>query len=156
MKRGGVHIHLSNKLFFTLIVIVAVVLLGVGVYAKVIAGGTGNPGHNIQNIGAPVGCDPGEYLVYENNPGCASQGDGVGPCWQCKSISTSVGVRNVEVIYDAKTFVECPTGKKLIGGGCECISGTLVKSRPGYDESWSCGCSPHEDSPAAYAICANY
>jgi len=67
-------INLSNKTFYTLVVIGVLVLLGIGVYA-LSPGETPNPGHNIQDIGPPLDCESGEVLQY----------DGDTETWACTS-----------------------------------------------------------------------
>ncbi|MBW6442213.1 hypothetical protein K0A97_00315 [Patescibacteria group bacterium] len=58
---------ISNRLSFTLLFLIVLVMISFLVYATVLPGSTPNPGHNIQNIGAPVGCGVGEYLQLQND-----------------------------------------------------------------------------------------
>jgi hypothetical protein len=70
-------INLSNRTFYTLVVIGLVVLFGVGVYATLSPGSTPNPGHNIQDIGPPTGCANGQVLQFVNETigwACTSAG----------------------------------------------------------------------------------
>lgn len=69
-------------------------------------------------------------------------------------------VRNVEIVsldYQACSSgitISCPSGKKIIGGGCQLFSGVWQKSYPFTDGSaWFCKIS---GDCSGYAICANY
>ncbi len=64
---------ISNRLAYTIIAGFALILTGVFVWAFT---GTPNPGHNIQSIGAPVGCVAGQALSY--NAGASNW-------WSCVS-----------------------------------------------------------------------
>ncbi len=69
-----------------------------------------------------------------------------------------------EIVVDqsagARANADCPAGKKALGGGCDCISGTeedfdIIVSRPYQSgDGWHCQCSPVETS-VAYALCVN-
>jgi len=49
----------------------------------------------------------------------------------------------------------CPTGKRALGGGCNCASGSIVESHPATGNSgWICDCSSGNEA-TAWAICAN-
>lgn len=170
MKRGGIHIHLSNKLFFTLVAILAIILLGVGVYAVTSPGVSGGwdpgdiptPGHTIQDIAAPSGCSYGEYLQYLSAP--ISNGG----YWACSN-PVSGTVRNVEIKTGYTTgtsgsqvgvVIPCPSGKKIIGGGCISNSNfALFDNGPNSAKtSWVCTAKALSGagSISGYAICANY
>jgi hypothetical protein len=70
--------NFSNKLSYTLIAIFAIIFLGIGVYALSASGGdAGNPGHNINSIGAPTGCSSGQYLQWS------------GGTWSCATVTAS-------------------------------------------------------------------
>ncbi len=48
----------------------------------------------------------------------------------------------------------CPTGKRVIGGGCECIPNEIINSQPfANGGGWFCQCPG--DDVTAIAICAN-
>ena len=59
MKKRGVniHVHLSNRLLYTLITILVLAIIGVSVYA--VAGTTPNPGHSLSQLQP---CSNGEIL----------------------------------------------------------------------------------------------
>ncbi len=67
MKRGRDRkIILSNRLLYTLIAFGIILAITAGVYAVTIPlGSSGNPGHNIQDIGPPATCTSGQTLLYE-------------------------------------------------------------------------------------------
>jgi len=61
--------------------------------------------------------------------------------------------------YVATNTINCPTGKKLVGGGCDCYAyssfyNILVKSFPKNDNTWQCSCYNNVNGPVnVYAIC---
>jgi hypothetical protein len=93
-------IKLSNKVFYTLVAIIVIVLLAVGINA-LIPGVVPNPGHDIQTISPPNPCNSGEYIRF------------LGGSWDCEPI-TSIG---------DITGVIAGTG--LLGGG---LSGEVTLS----------------------------
>jgi len=177
-KRRVIKISLSNKLFYSLIAVFAVLVLGIGVYAY----GTSNPstfGHSISEIDPPAYC--GGY-----NDGWLRYYDG---SWQCEDTpstggDTTVvgGISGYEIVEDSHNLVEedidvgdlyqrsvsCPDGKVVLGGGCNVVVGTPnryianYRSFPFDSDTWSCGYVAllnydHVSSVTlySYAICAD-
>ena len=72
-KRGkGTHIHLSNRLSYTLIAILILAAIGVGVYALT-PGVAPNPGHLISETAPPSSCTANQYLQFDGtNWKCAT------------------------------------------------------------------------------------
>ena len=76
MKRGGVTIYLSNRLLYTIIFSV-IILLTTGIVYAVGSSSYPNPGHNISSIGSPAGCTNGQFLQWTGTDWtCASSGGG--------------------------------------------------------------------------------
>ena len=70
-------INLSNRWLYTFILIGIIILLGIIVYALA-PGSSGNPGHNIQDVGPPATCADGQVLQFinsTNNWGCVDDTD---------------------------------------------------------------------------------
>lgn len=159
-------INIPGRLFYTLVILGVLILLGAGVYAKVTAGSIPDPGHNIQSIGAPNSCDYGEYLVYDSNPGCGSEAvpgvanSGSGPCWECKALPvddlSSMGWEIVTASASTSRGAECPSGKRVLGGGCACPGGYVEASYPADNNRWVCTCASSSSPSVQYAICAKY
>jgi len=106
-KRRVIKINLSNKLFYSLIAVFAVLILGIGVYAY----GTSNPsvmGHSMNEVQPPTQCNG--YLKYDSSNGwtcedvsvsdytpditCDDNDEGLqwtGSSWSCGTYSTDVG-----------------------------------------------------------------
>jgi hypothetical protein len=85
MKKRGkgltIHIHLSNRLSYTLIAIFLLAAIGIGVYALA-PGVIPNPGHNISEMSIPSPCTVGQVLSYNgNNWVCATETDPTVPAW---------------------------------------------------------------------------
>jgi len=84
-----IEVNVSNKLFYTVITILAVLLIGVGVYAY----GTNNPpvmGHTISEIDPPQYCGASGYnegwLRYYNGAWhCDNTPSGSGDCPECEN-----------------------------------------------------------------------
>lgn len=159
MKKGKKQV--SNKLHYTIVSLIALVLLSVGVYAFVSApapGAAPNPGHDLSTISPPEGCTNGQFLRFLN------PGSYPGRVWDCGTPSMTVPtnyVRNVEVVTDSSSAsldsrtAYCPSGKSPLGGGCRSASGTTtVRSYP-LSSGWACDFSVASKSHYAYAICAN-
>ena len=118
-KHGPVHhgFGMSNKLFYTLVVLVSVGLLTVGVRAWV-DGETPNPGHSIQSVGAPSGCASGQVLQYQESGGSGG--------WTCTATT------------DTNADTECSGNNVFYDGNCNCrdlttnygspIHGDLIQS----------------------------
>jgi hypothetical protein len=83
---------ISNKLAYTLIVVALIVGLGVGVLA-VSPGVVPNPGHAINSISPPNGCQTGQVLTWEDGIwACTDSSGGSGSsqaCTFCKSCGGS-------------------------------------------------------------------
>jgi len=134
----------SKRLSYTLIVISAVILIGVGVYAY----GTNSPstfGHSIGEIAAPSGCATGQFLKW------------TGSAWNCAGAGS-----NIQVIKGATTvggtttlYVYCPTGMKLTGGGCEGGLNGIIASYPDeVNPVWICKFVSNSIVNTGYAICS--
>jgi hypothetical protein len=81
-----IEVNVSNKLFYTVITILAVLLIGVGVYAY----GTNNPsvmGHSISEIEPPQYCEAsGGWLRHYNGAWhCDDTPSGSGDCPECEN-----------------------------------------------------------------------
>lgn len=134
-KKLNKKFSIQNRLSYTIIAVVALILLGAGVYALT-AGGTGNPGHNIQAIGFPVGCASGQYLRLENSQACETQGV-AGPCWVCDNVAGGISTPSPcvsgQYLKWTGTAWQCAS---VTFGGTECVvvpSGVVCPS--GYSIS---------------------
>lgn len=155
--------NISNKLSYTLLSILVILLFGAGVYAY----GTSSPatfGHSIGELSPPSPCSNGQYLQWsQNNPT---------GYWVCKtpSTSSSSGISNVEVVNQnldgcsgGTVTASCPSGKKLISGGCG-VTGTgslILKSTlpTTQNNGWFCyytGTPSSGGTCYARAVCGNY
>lgn len=78
MKKRGkkINFHLSNKLSYTLVAIVIVLIIGVGVYALT-PGVAPNPGHSISEVAPPSPCTANQNLQWS------------GTDWVCTTITPS-------------------------------------------------------------------
>jgi hypothetical protein len=65
-----------------------------------------------------------------------------------------IGYEIVEVVDFSNNSIiaQCPTGKRVIGGGCACLLDQVQSSQPLGDTAWYCSCNG--DNPQAFAICA--
>jgi hypothetical protein len=75
---------ISNRFYYVLIAVFAIVLLAVGVYAY----GTSNPpafGHSVNEVAAPSGCSPGQYLMFNPNDEYSTS-DPYYNNWNCRSL----------------------------------------------------------------------
>jgi hypothetical protein len=70
--------NMSNKLFYTLIVFGAIILMGAGVFALT-AGTAPSPGHTMTSVSAPSGCATNTYLKW------------TGSAWTCATPTSSGG-----------------------------------------------------------------
>ncbi len=82
---------MSNRLLYTLITIGILAAVGVGVYA-VVPGTTPNPGHDVQSISPPSGCQVGQYLRY----GVNINGGLYSEDWMCGTITPGVSGSGTE------------------------------------------------------------
>jgi hypothetical protein len=143
-KRKDININLkiSNKVLYTFIAVFILSIMGVGVFASTYtASGAGHPYTEIST------CAEGETLQV------------VSGIWSCVS-STGGYLTGVERVTASGlaggTTVYCPSGKKLMGGGCSCTNGGEISSSyPMDDHRWRCICSPTSGTISAVALCAN-
>jgi len=73
-RRFSIKIHLTNRWLYTFIALGILAIIGVGVYALA-PGSSGNPGHNIQDVGPPTTCANGQFLQFidsTNGWGCTN------------------------------------------------------------------------------------
>ena len=72
MKRVlNINLNFNNRTIYTLVTFLFILIIGVSVYALT-PGIAPNPGHLIDNVAPPTGCNPGEYLQWDGvNWGCA-------------------------------------------------------------------------------------
>jgi hypothetical protein len=85
MKRRLKRFNISNKLAYTIIVILFIITLGVGVYA---IGSVPNPGHSLSQLQP---CDNGQTLIVS------------GGAWTCTTPSSGGSLTKGTTIY------QCPT-----------------------------------------------
>jgi hypothetical protein len=90
-KENGIHIHLSNRLAYTLIVIFILVAVGVGIYALT-PGVAPNPGHLASEMAPPSPCSANQYLQFDGtNWVCGGETDSNVASW-AKPASASIPV----------------------------------------------------------------
>jgi hypothetical protein len=65
-KEKGIHLHLSNRLSYTLIAIFILAVVGIGVYALT-PGIVPNPGHDISTVSPPSPCAASQYLQFNGD-----------------------------------------------------------------------------------------
>jgi hypothetical protein len=71
-KKGLKKFNISNKLAYTLMVILSIVLLGIGVYANTV-GTAPNPGHLLSTLSPDSSCSSGQVLSWNGvNIVCAT------------------------------------------------------------------------------------
>ncbi len=127
MKKGKkIQINVSNKSFYTFLLVSVVLLLAVGVNAWDPAG-TGNPGHNINSVAAPSPCSSGQYIRYINS--------GSNDYWDC------------ETVTQGTTLPSCSSGQGLYWTGstwaCKTFGANLPSCSSGQGiywtgSSWAC------------------
>jgi len=146
-----------------------VFLVGIGlIIGDPSPGESGDPGHNINVIGAPTGCSAGQVLQW------TATGWG---CVDLPSASTAGSLQCEHAVGSAgdTSIAVCPTGTKVVGGGCF-RSGHLDDhfarwaSRPGESHkliegtalndgtevagnSWFCSNNVDQYNFKAFAIC---
>jgi len=117
-RKGGLNIHLSNKLSYTLIAIL--ILVAVGVYALV-PGVTPNPGHDISGISPPSPCSsPNNFLKFDGtNWICSSanitETDPTVPVSLKDGIQCSYSLNNCQDLSAVNGWTQCPSGKIAVG-----------------------------------------
>jgi len=134
-KKRDITIKLSNKLFYTLIVIGILAVVGVGVWAL---GSVPNPGHAISELQT---CEEGETLQVVDGE------------WDCVSGVSIRGWEKIQVVGGPNQFyisASCSSGKKLLGGGC--LGPKVWFSYPYDDDTWICDFD--EPYGETYVICA--
>ena len=157
-KRDKTNFKFSNRLHYTLIFIVAIILLSVGVYAYIVSPSPGtnpNPGHNLSTIAPPAGCTGGQYLRYVTIESV--------PHWECATPPSMPsgylsGYEIVSRYEDSEDMsIGCPTGKVVLGGGCEANTYgiSIEKSVPVTSYYWSCRFSEADAYNTVRAICAS-
>ena len=141
MKTKRVMKNLSNRLFYTLIVFGAIILLGAGVWAATATSGVlndgsaMNPGHSIQSVSAPEGCASGQVLTYHQRQITNSAGGIIGQegFWTCDDVSYASGT----------AIPSCASGEILIKGSSgwvcsdSCASGEVLVRQP-TTNYWEC------------------
>ena len=107
MKRDlNIHITFNNKVLYTFISFIAILIIGVGVFALT-PGVAPNPGHLISEVAPPAGCGTNQVLQWS------------GSAWTCANPVAQSG----EVI--AFNLSTCPTGwSEFTGARGRTIIGT--------------------------------
>ncbi len=124
VKKGLLkRISFSNRLSFTILSIIAIVLFATVVYATYVAppgtsggsdaGEIANPGHTIQDIGAPSGCAVGQYLQYQHAP---TENGGY---WACATITIPTATPSIGGNF-ANGRVYCQGGFTISGSTVIC------------------------------------
>ena len=112
MLKNSKNFNVSNRLSYTIIAVVALILLGAGVYALT-AGVAPDPGHTLDSISAPSGCEANTFLKW------------TGSTWQCVALTFAVNVYK----HDGVSFL----GEFVSGNSNDCstwvydASGTNVQ-----------------------------
>jgi len=152
--------NISNKLAYTLIALSCIILFGIGVYAYCGTTNSSNFGHTIGEVAPPENCLAGQTLIW------------TGTAWNCETPVT--GLTGYEVIYASGASIEsgvsiwldavCPSGKKVISGGCygsgiKDIGASYPKDVYPVDTTWTCRfdlvTNFNSKNFYTYAICAN-
>lgn len=105
-KKRAIVFNISNKLAYTLIVILSIVLIGVGVYALT-PGVAPNPGHTIDYIAPPAGCISGQVLTW------TSSGWSCQTVWDCIT-KTASGTGSADARCDE--YYSCISGSCIASG----------------------------------------
>ena len=152
---------------------------------------TSQPWHSSDQIDTSIGMDvdglltakgsvnidgTGEQFLYLVSGADIIKKDGSGDARYCKDNGEDCSVAHCNRIQDTSDqfyygsdrhvrvhSIDCPSGEKLVGGGCNCratVGGTstvntLSYSYPSDDDTWTCGCVMPLDRSYidAYAIC---
>ncbi len=93
LKIKKLQINFTDKWFYTFVVVISLIIIGVGVYALT-PGGSGDPGHNIDSVGPPSGCVANEYLQWD------------GSVWTCAEGGSGGDMSNVAFTNISETFDE--------------------------------------------------
>ncbi len=95
--------NFSNKLHYTLAIILAILIFGVGVYAIQTSppGSDPSPGHTLATIAPPSGCSDGQFLQYDFGSG--------GHTWVCANPPSG----GTNYWTDSGAFVEPTSGDKV-------------------------------------------
>lgn len=155
-KKSGINfnINLSNRAVFTILGVLILVLGGLSVYAY----GTSNPSNFGHTSGEIASLD---WSKLTNVPsGFADGVDNTG----------SGGITGYEVVrlsrgsnyIAASISVDCPSGKKVISGGCYSSSDNYLQDSYPWDDnfdgtydSWRCDWSGSRIYKEGYAICVD-
>ena len=120
MKKGGLHIHLSNRAAYTLIAILVLAIVGVGVYAY--ANPTTGIGHEYTDIKP---CANGEILEV------------VSGVWACVAPSaTEIDPNVLASVKDGVNWNEV-TNKPSLLGSCRVLLDTTTGFLGAGNPAWS-------------------
>jgi len=162
MKKGKNNFKFSNRVLYSLITLGILIAVGVGVYAATYtASGAGHPYTEIST------CATNQTLKMNAD----------GTAWTCMDWGYEIVVASVKDQTSVSVIATCPTGKKVIGGGCivqwnDPYPSTIQQSSPAGESAWKCLSMPvNRDGEleytgseidkkffapmTAYAICVN-
>lgn len=156
--------NFSNRLSYTIIAVLAILLVSVSVYAYTSSASTtttstaSTAGHSINELSPPSDCNFGQALTRaQTNSG-----------WGCTTVAAASSVptgasdwgyeRVESTIQYGNTFAvaNCPSGKVVIGGGCYSASSSLsvYRSYPSSNTAWTCTVGSNSGFLlSAWAIC---
>ena len=134
MKKRKKNFEISNKLAYTLIAILSIILIGVGVYAWNYPGPPSTMGHSAGELAPPASCASGQTLTYNGATWICAKPSGTdtrftinsnGICYTapdtCKYESLycgSFGYVLVELAEGQCDFLSQSTLNSLCGGEC--------------------------------------
>ena len=179
-----IKIEISNKSAYTLVSLFVIIFLGFGVYAYNSELEPSIMGHSLNEIGFPS-CSENQFLKYngiewtcENVITSVTYTSGSGISISSDNvISSTASISSDDIINTIRSSRQivraekpsgynsdsihayCPSGKKLIGGGCLCNYGYVASDHMnvgGNPETMFCSCySPSRsvDRVIATAIC---
>ncbi len=105
LKVKKLQINFTDKWFYTFVVVISLIVIGIGVYA-VNPGESGDPGHNIDSIGPPIACDTDQYLQW------------TGSVWTCveggSGDMSNVAFTNISETFDENLII---TKNLTVGAG---------------------------------------
>jgi hypothetical protein len=128
-RKSGIHIHLSNRLSYTLIAIGILIIIAVGVYA---IGEVPNPGHPISQLQT---CDNNQILETVNG------------AWSCVALpSTSVCPSGFHVAYNINYNAEQET-KDCSSFGCSSYYQQYGGYQPTGNNLYSDTCNGDRENP---------
>lgn len=131
--RKEFEIKISNKLFYILVTISAIVVLGIGVYALT-PGVKPVMGHLLSEVAPPSGCVSGQYLKWSGTSwSCATP---ISPTPECTWTGWESVCSNACISY---TQINCAPGSPAIRVSQRyCSSGSVTQTRFVY-------CCPSEN-----------